>query len=81
MPCAGFMAVKCVKACGLCYPTLPAQEFQRMQNTFASTGIEDIPVQNALDTATFHNGRGHGDQISTVAQGDCIQLPTVQNAV
>lgn len=38
---AGFMAGNCVKACNLCYPTLPAAELRRRQKGTKSDIMKD----------------------------------------
>lgn len=63
------MAAKCVKACGLCYPTLPAIEIQRRHNELASQRDENNAVQNAPDTVSL-SSRVNSDDTIPVAQGD-----------
>lgn len=41
----GYMSGSCVKACNLCYPTLPAAELRRRQGTEESDSVEGRAIE------------------------------------
>lgn len=50
----GFMAGSCLKACNLCYPTLPAAELMRRQAT-KTADLKEDHAQGKLDTAPLNS--------------------------